>query len=118
MPGGKANIRPEDGKPFKKNDPRINREGRPKKLPELDTLLAEILSDEKDGKTAAEVILMTLRVKAIKGDIRAAELLLNRAYGKAKEYIEHSISEDITSKITTVYDEIKKHPKIDKSDPA
>lgn len=28
MPGGKGNIRPEDGKQFTKNDPRINREGR------------------------------------------------------------------------------------------
>jgi hypothetical protein len=59
--------------------------GRPKKLPELRELLANVLGDEKDGKTAAEAILMALRAKAAKGDVRAAELLLDRAYGKPKQ---------------------------------
>ena len=65
-----------------------NPAGRPKKLPELRELLAHVLGDEKDGKTAAEAILMALRAKATKGDVRAAELLLDRAYGKAKLDIE------------------------------
>jgi hypothetical protein len=59
--------------------------GRPKKIPELRELLANVLGDEKDGKSAAEAILMALRNKAIKGDVRAAELLLDRAYGKVKD---------------------------------
>jgi len=70
--------------------------GRPKKLPELRELLANVLGDEKDGKTAAEAILMALRAKATKGDVRAAELLLDRAYGKPKQDI------DIEANITTV----------------
>jgi len=78
----------EDGKPFVKNDPRINKKGRPKKLPELDVLLADILGEEKDGKTAAEAILKAIRLKAAKGDIRAAEMIFDRAYGKAKQSIE------------------------------
>lgn len=61
--------------------------GRPKKIPDLHILLANVLGDEKDGKTAAEAILMALRAKATKGDVRAAELLLDRAYGKAKQEI-------------------------------
>lgn len=65
-----------------------NPAGRPKKLPELRELLANVLGDEKDGKTAAEAILMALRAKATKGDVRAAELLLDRAYGKAAMNIE------------------------------
>jgi hypothetical protein len=65
-----------------------NPAGRPKKLPELRELLAHVLGDEKDGKTAAEAILMALRAKATKGDVRAAELLLDRAYGKPKQDIE------------------------------
>ena len=73
-----------------------NPKGRPKKIPELKELLANVLGDSKDGKTAAEAILMALRNKAIKGDVRAAELLLDRAYGKAKQDL------DITANIATV----------------
>jgi hypothetical protein len=67
-----------------------NPAGRPKKLPELRELLANVLGDEKDGKTAAEAILMALRAKAAKGDVRAAELLLDRAYGKPKQDVDLS----------------------------
>lgn len=62
-----------------------NPNGRPKKLPELDKLLAEVLGEEKDGITAAQAILMKIRQKAISGDVRAAEIMLDRAYGKAKQ---------------------------------
>lgn len=65
-----------------------NPNGRPKKLPQLDVLMAEILGEEKDGKTAAIAILAALRAKATRGDVRAAELLLNRAYGKPKESLD------------------------------
>lgn len=74
-------------KPFTKNDPRINKEGRPKKLPHLEELLANVLGEEKNGKTAAEAILMALRSKATRGDVRAAEVLLERAFGKVKQDI-------------------------------
>lgn len=62
--------------------------GRPKKLPALDELLATVLGEEKDGITAAEAILKALRAKAAKGDVRAAEVILERAYGKIKQPIE------------------------------
>lgn len=82
-----------NNKPFKKGQSG-NPNGRPKKLPELDKLLADVLGEEKDGLTAAEAILKALRMKAAKGDIRAAEVLLERAYGKAKQTmdINNSIS--------------------------
>jgi hypothetical protein len=67
-----------------------NPKGRPKKLPHLEELLADILGEDKEGITAAEAILRALRAKATKGDIRAAEVLLERAYGKAKQGIELS----------------------------
>lgn len=90
---------PQNLKNFVKNDPRINKSGRPKKLPHLDELLANVLGEEKDGKTAAEVILMALRSKATKGDVRAAEVLLERAFGKVKQDIGLG---NINDKIITV----------------
>ena len=62
-----------------------NPKGRPKKLPDLKELLISVLGDVKDGKSAMEVVLMAIRAKALKGDTRAAELLLDRAYGKPKQ---------------------------------
>jgi hypothetical protein len=81
MPKG---IPPEHTK-FKKGESG-NPSGRPPKLPELHTLLANVLGKEdKDGLTAAEEILNALHARAKKGDTRAAELLLDRAYGKPKQ---------------------------------
>ena len=66
--------------------------GRPPKLPELHVLLANVLGKEgKDGQTAAEEILNALHAKAKKGDTRAAELLLDRAYGKPKQTSETTL---------------------------
>lgn len=64
-----------------------NPNGRPKKLPDLDKLLAEVLGPNKDGKDGMEVIVEAMLKKAAKGDVKAAELLLNRGYGKAKQFI-------------------------------
>jgi hypothetical protein len=65
-----------------------NPRGAPRKIPNLDLMLADVLGEDKDGIEAAKAILMAMRSKAIKGDVRAAELLLDRAYGKAKQYVE------------------------------
>lgn len=72
-----------------------NPAGRPK-LPNLQEILAKVLGDEKEEKSAAEAILAAMRAKAIRGDVRAAELLLDRAYGKPKQDI------DIEGSINTV----------------
>jgi hypothetical protein len=69
-----------------------NPNGRPRKLPELDKLLADVLGEEKDGLTAAEAILKALRAKATKGDVRASEILLDRAYGKSKQTIDNNVN--------------------------
>lgn len=83
---------PHDGRKMKKGET-LNPNGRPKKLPELDKLLADVLGEEKDGITAAEAILKALRAKAAKGDIRAAEVLLDRGYGKAKQNLDVNVTE-------------------------
>jgi len=82
---------PHDGKKMKKGET-LNPKGRPRKIPELDKLLADVLGDENNGKSYAESILIALRKKAGKGDVRAAELLLDRAYGKAKQEIKFGLT--------------------------
>ena len=77
-----------------------NPNGRPK-LPDIREAMAKILADEKDGRTALDAILAALRAKASKGDVRAAQELLDRAFGKAKQSIEHTGNafENVTIKI-------------------
>lgn len=70
-----------------------NPQGRPLKLPEIDVLLAKVLGDEKDGVTRAERILLALAKKAISGDVRAAEVLLNRGWGMPKQKTEVEFTE-------------------------
>lgn len=83
--------------------------GRPRKLPELDKLLADVLGEEKDGVTAAEAILKALRLKAAKGDTRAAEIILDRAYGKAQQTISHE--NKIPTKIEFIFADMSGTPK-------
>ena len=94
-----------NNKPFKKGQSG-NPNGRPKKLPELDKLLADVLGEEKDGVTAAEAILRVLRAKAAKGDLRAAEILLDRGYGKPKQAVDMSATvRQFTAPIIEIPDE-------------
>ena len=66
--GGKGKIEPR----WKKGETG-NPNGRPKKLPALDLIMANVMGQEKDGITAAEAIIMKLREQAAKGDIKAAQ---------------------------------------------
>lgn len=84
--------------PFKKGKSG-NPRGRPK-LPDLKNLIDEVLGEEKAGKSAAFSILAALRTRAKRGDVRAAELLLDRAYGKAKQNLELSNPTGESFKIT------------------
>lgn len=88
MPGGKNNITPADAVPFVKGDARINRLGQPKKM-NLEPLLRKVLGEKIGDMTAIEAILVKLKDMAISGDIRAAELLLDRAFGKVRAPVEN-----------------------------
>ena len=87
MPGGKGQITGKDGILFKSDDARINRLGRPKKM-NLERLLKKVLLEKIDDRKALEGILIKLRDMALAGDIRAAELLLDRTFGKPKTTVE------------------------------
>jgi len=66
-----------------------NPKGRPKK-PDIDQYLIDALNDERNGITAIEAIIKTLIAKAVKGDVRAAQELLDRLYGKSSQRITHA----------------------------
>jgi hypothetical protein len=58
-----------------------NPNGRPKKIPELAKALALVLGEEgKKDYNALEMMLLTARQEALKGNIRALELLLRYAF--------------------------------------
>ena len=92
-------------KPFKKGDQRINRKGRPRVLPDLKNVIAQILSEEKQGLTGLEAVIRALLVKAVKGDTRAAQELLDRYYGKATQPIDHTTAGE---KMTQIKIEVTK----------
>ena len=76
------------GKGFDKHPDHINKSGRPPKLPGLDQLLEETLGKETNNVSAMQLIIEALIKKAQKGDVRAAELLINRKYGLQKKTLD------------------------------
>jgi hypothetical protein len=96
--GGRGKIEPR----WKKGETG-NPNGRPKKLPALDVIMANVMGQEKDGITAAEAIIMKLREMATKGDIKAAQLLLDRGYGKAKQNIDITTQGDKVTVPTIIF---------------
>lgn len=78
------------GKGFEKYPDRINKKGRPK-LPDIKAILEEVLGEQKDGITAAEALMKKLRAMGAAGNIKAIEMLLDRAYGKPKQTIDTNI---------------------------
>jgi hypothetical protein len=76
-----------------------NPKGRPK-MPDLKEAMAAALSEEKDGKKAIEVILAAMRAKAARGDVRAAEFLFDRGYGKATQDI--NMKQDGTQQVEVI----------------
>lgn len=91
MPFEKGKV-PKGAKPFKEGESG-NPNGRPKKLPKLDEMLADVMGEEQNGMTAAIAILKKLRQKAIAGDTKSAEILLDRSYGKVGLKSENPIEE-------------------------
>lgn len=76
---------PQNLQPFPKGQSG-NPTGRPKKLPEIDSLLSEVFDI-----SAMRQILTALKRKALSGDCRTAELILDRCYGKLKTVSEMSL---------------------------
>jgi hypothetical protein len=78
---------PENLKPFKKGETG-NPNGRPKKLPPIKELIEKTLGEEKNGITGVDAIFKVLLSKAVKGDLKASQMLLDYYYGKATQKTE------------------------------
>ncbi len=80
---------PDSLKPFKKGyDARREGNGRPKKLPPIKELIEKTLGEEKNGITGVDAIFKVLLSKAVKGDLKASQMLLDYYYGKATQKTE------------------------------
>jgi hypothetical protein len=86
--GNTENIREHQWKKGQSGNPK----GRPK-LPDIKEAIAKTLTEKKTGKdgkkvSAIDTVLKALLIKAIQGDVRAAEVLLDRAYGKPNQALQ------------------------------
>lgn len=61
-----------------------NPKGRPK-LPDVTEALSKMWQDDKTGKNGVERLLLVLQKRAEQGDVKAAQILLERGYGKPKD---------------------------------
>jgi len=100
----------ENLKPFPKGN-NANPNGRPKKLPALDLIMANVLGAEKDGISAGEAIIMKLREQALKGDIKAAQILLDRGWGKPKQNIDITTQGEKVTVPTIIFTKDKEETK-------
>lgn len=81
------------GVPFKKGDPRINREGRPKGTFSLVEMIKNKLQEVPEGKdkTYAQYFIEQLMKKAvIEGDTQMMRDMINRVDGMPKQGIDHT----------------------------
>ena len=85
---GKMKGNPPEHTRFKKGQTG-NPNGRPK-LPDLKQAMTDLLADKANGKTALDQVLAKIRKMAVDGNLKAAEMLLDRAYGKPKQSIDHT----------------------------
>lgn len=86
------------GKPFVKGDPRINRKGRPKSADALKSLIQSILHEAATkGADGEQIIIdghvatnLEMMIRSMMKNPRHVEALLDRAYGKVPQALEHS----------------------------
>jgi hypothetical protein len=96
-------------KPFERNDPRINRRGRPRKGQGLTDILSMRL-DEKDetGKLKRQAIVDRLIEAAIGGDVMALRYIFDRMDGKPTEKIEQIntiIPKEVQETLNSIFNE-------------
>lgn len=78
--------------PFTKNDPNINRNGRPPKEWTMSSLIEEALEEveEKSGKSFKSLVAKRLAHMAVGGDIQAIKEINDRIDGRPQQKIDHT----------------------------
>ena len=79
--------------PFSKNDPRINRKGRPKGAINLTDLVKRIAAEKvsrTEKMTRIEAVVRATFKRAFDGDMKAVEIIMDRGWGKAVQPIENT----------------------------
>ncbi|OGJ38861.1 MAG: hypothetical protein A2383_02570 [Candidatus Pacebacteria bacterium RIFOXYB1_FULL_39_46] len=79
--------------PFTKNDPNINRAGRPHKGRAWSEVIEEVSErvDDKSGKNYKQLVAEALFNRAISGDITAIKEIGDRIDGKAKQQMKPTL---------------------------
>jgi len=93
---------PPDATKFKKGDPRINRLGRPKNMPELREMVQRILHEklvDKVNGVAMTRIELIARDMAMSKDPRKVQSLLEIAFGKIPQAVDVSLSDKVVVEI-------------------
>jgi hypothetical protein len=98
---------------FKPGDPRASEAGKKSRRKPLEVRMQEFLNEkmqEGDDRSREDILRQALFKFAIKGNMLAVKEMLDRAYGKAKQSIEHTGEggDPIQSKITIEFVESKK----------
>ena len=101
------------GKPFEKDDPRINRQGRPKKGAALtDILNFKLDLVHKAGKLKREAIAERLIEVALEGDVAALKYVFDRMDGRPtqKDVVEFgdNISDTAKERLDRIFGDSKK----------
>ncbi len=99
------------GKPFKKGDPRINRDGRPKGSKNFKTLfeeaVKELAEEYEEADDAQKDIIHKGLQKAAEGDYRFFSYLIDRLHGKPTQKIEQEFTDNTERKaITDIYKDL------------
>ena len=85
-----------------------NPKGRPP-MPDLKQAVSDLLNDEQNGMTALQAILRALFKRALNGDVRAAQELLDRGFGKSTQLVDANINvEADTAKAVHTFIELVK----------